>query len=126
ERLGKVAGIAGISVGAVVLLLNALVGTIPGLPLDQRADIVRLLAALSFGIGVIGLIAWLLSRRPARSDVSTVGVQSPAVSAGGGVDISYGTAGSPQSAAPQPTQAASPPAGATARTAGDQSPAVVS
>jgi hypothetical protein len=48
ERLGKIAGIGGISVGAVVLLLNALVGTLPGLPLDQRADIVRLVAFLGF------------------------------------------------------------------------------
>ena len=54
ERLGKVAGISGISVGAVVLLLNGLIGTIPGLPADQQAGIVRLLAILSFGIGAVG------------------------------------------------------------------------
>jgi hypothetical protein len=57
-RLGKVAGIGGIAIGAVVLLLNALIGTIPGLPADQQAEIVRLLAILSFGIGALGIIAW--------------------------------------------------------------------
>jgi hypothetical protein len=62
-RLGKVAGIGGISIGAVVLLFNALIGTIPGLPPDQQADVVRLLAVLFFGIGIIGIIAWLASRR---------------------------------------------------------------
>jgi hypothetical protein len=36
-RLGKVAGIGGIAIGAVVLLLNALIGAIPGLPADQQA-----------------------------------------------------------------------------------------
>jgi hypothetical protein len=60
-RLGKVAGIGGIAIGAVVLLLNALIGTIPGLPADQQAEIVKLLAILGFGIGVLGIIAWLAS-----------------------------------------------------------------
>jgi hypothetical protein len=62
-RLGKVAGIGGISVGAVILVFNALIGAIPGLPPDQQADVVRLLAFLGFGIGVIGIIAWSASGR---------------------------------------------------------------
>jgi len=62
-RLGKVAGIGGIAIGAVVLLMNALIGTIPGLPADQQAEIVRLLAILSFGIGALGIIAWLSAGR---------------------------------------------------------------
>jgi hypothetical protein len=57
-RLGKVAGIGGIAIGAVVLLLNALIGTVPGLPADQQAEIVKLLAILSFGIGALGIITW--------------------------------------------------------------------
>ena len=61
--LGKVAGIGGISIGAVVLLFNALIGTIPGLPVDQQADLVRVLAFLCFGIGAIGIIAWVASGR---------------------------------------------------------------
>jgi hypothetical protein len=59
-NLGKVAGIGGISIGAMVLLFNALIGTIPGLPADQQADIVKLLAILCFGIGVLGIIAWFV------------------------------------------------------------------
>jgi hypothetical protein len=60
-RLGKVAGIGGIAIGAVVLILNALIGTIPGLPADQQAEIVKLLAILSFGIGALGIIGWLVA-----------------------------------------------------------------
>ena len=60
-RLGKVAGIGGIAIGAVVLILNALIGTIPGLPADQQAEIVKLLASLSFGIGALGIIGWLVA-----------------------------------------------------------------
>ena len=67
--LGKVAGIGGISIGAVVLLLNALIGTIPGLPHDQQADIVRLLAFLSFGIGGVGIFAWFAARRDSKPSV---------------------------------------------------------
>jgi hypothetical protein len=59
-RLGKVAGIGGIAVGAVVLIFYALIGTIPGLPADRQAEIVTLLAYLGFGIGGIGIIAWSL------------------------------------------------------------------
>jgi hypothetical protein len=68
-RLGKVAGIGGISIGAVVLLFNALIGTIPGLPHDQQADIVRLLAFLSFGIGGIGIVAWFAAGRDSKPSV---------------------------------------------------------
>jgi len=38
-RLGKVAGIGGIAIGAVVLLLNALIGTTAGRPGICREDI---------------------------------------------------------------------------------------
>jgi hypothetical protein len=66
-RLGKVAGIGGIAIGAVVLLLNALIGTIPGLPADQQADILRLLAILGFGIGALGIIAWFAAGQAAAT-----------------------------------------------------------
>jgi hypothetical protein len=66
-RLGKVAGIGGIAIGAVVLLLNTLIGTIPGLPADQQAEIVKLLAILSFGIGALGIIAWFAGGQASSS-----------------------------------------------------------
>jgi hypothetical protein len=79
-RLGKVAGIAGIAIGAVVLLLNALIGTIPGLPADQQAEIVKLLAILSFGIGALGIIAWLAAAQ--ASPTTSVSADRGSIAAG--------------------------------------------
>jgi hypothetical protein len=130
ERLGKVAGIAGISIGAVVLLLNALIGTIPGLPVDQQPGIVKLLAILCFGMGVTGILAWLASGRytksgrPVNVSVSTTGHESPAIKAGGNVDISFGGAVPEQAVASRPSQPTTSSSGTTVQTLGDQSPAV--
>jgi hypothetical protein len=126
ERLGRIAGIGGISIGAVVLLFNALIGTIPGLPADQQADIVRLLAILCFGIGVIGVIAWFASGRPAIGKVMTRGSQSPATSAKGKVDISYAGTTPEHSGASRSSQTTRSPSDAAVQTRGDQSPAVLS
>lgn len=126
EGLGKVAGIAGISIGAVVLLFNGLIGTIPSLPDGQQAGIVKLLAILCFGIGVIGIVTWFVNGRPASRGVSTRGSQSPATMAGGDVDVSYGGTVPEQSVASRPSQPTKSSSGTTAQTLGDQSPAVVS
>jgi hypothetical protein len=82
-RLGKVACIGGIAIGAAVLLLNALIGTIPGLPADQQAEIVKLLAILSFGIGALGIIAWLASGQAS----STLSVKADRGSIAAGRDV---------------------------------------
>jgi hypothetical protein len=82
-RLGKVAGIGGIAIGAVVLLLNALIDTIPGLPADQQAEIVRLLAILSFGIGALGIIVWFAGGQVS----STLSVKADRGSIAAGRDV---------------------------------------
>src|SRR5438105_917433 len=123
-HLGRVAGLGGISVGAVVLLINALTGAIPGLPPDERADLVRLLAVLSFGIGVVGIIAWLASRRVASNRVATAGLQSPAIKAKRRVEIAYGAAAPARPGVPGSSPAVKPQSGAVVETFGDQSPAV--
>src|SRR6202035_1388982 len=84
RRLGKVAGIGGIAIGAVVLLLNALIGTIPGLPADQQAEIVKFLAILSFGIGALGIIAWFAGGKAS----STTSVKADHGSFAAGRDMS--------------------------------------
>jgi hypothetical protein len=127
QQLGKVAGIGGISIGAVVLLLYALIGTIPGLPADQQADVVKFVAILCFGTGVIGIIAWFAIGRPSSRRVSTTGFQSPATAAEGNVNIVYGGGESKDSVASRkPTRAAKAPSNAAAQASGDQSPATVS
>jgi hypothetical protein len=125
ERLGKIAGLGGICVGAAVLLLHALIGSIPGLPAAEQVGIVRTLTYLAFAIGIIGIIAWVIGARSAGSRALTKGKQSAAVVAGGNVAVGYGATEPSPSAAPTPGPAANPPAGATARTVGDESPAVV-
>jgi hypothetical protein len=85
-RLGKVAGIGGISIGAIVLVYSALIGTIPGLPPNQQADVVRLLAFLSFGIGIVGIIAWFASTR-ASSSTPTISVTADRGGMAAGRDI---------------------------------------
>ena len=99
-RLGKVAGIGGISIGAVVLVFNALIGTIPGLPPNQQADVVRLLAFLSFGIGIAGIIAWFASAR-ASPPTPTISVTADHGSTAAGRDIIGATKGSKPRPAPQ-------------------------
>ena len=97
-RLGKVAGIGGISIGAVVLLFNALIGTIPGLPPDQQADVVRLLAVLFFGIGIIGIIAWLASgRAPPPTPTTTTTITADHGGMAAGRDNIVGPSPPPQS-----------------------------
>jgi hypothetical protein len=86
-RLGKVAGIGGIAVGALVLLFNQLIGSIPGLPADQQPEIVRLLAYLSFGIGSIGIVAWSLLEAMRSRHIPSVTADRGGIAAGRDVHV---------------------------------------
>lgn len=124
--LGEVAGIGGIALGVVVLVLRPLIASLAGLPKDARAGPVRLIAIGCFLIGGLGIAAWTVGNRAAGPEVSTKGAQSPGIVSGGSATVTYG--GSP-AAQPAPS-AASPPPGpppaATVHTEGNQSPAIVS
>lgn len=71
--LGKVAGLGGIAIGVVVLLVRPLIGRASSVPAAQRAPLFRLVAMGAFGIGALGIVAWLIS-----------GLQSGNVTASGG------------------------------------------
>jgi hypothetical protein len=93
-RLGKVAGIGGLCIAGVFRAFDALIGTIPGLPLDRQADIVWILAILSFlsfVIGVIGIIAWvavgLLASRSVPTSTPSMVVMADRGSIAAGRDI---------------------------------------
>jgi hypothetical protein len=58
--LGKVAGLGGIALGVVVLLIRPIIGRITTLPRADRAPILRLIAGGAFGIGALGIAAWLV------------------------------------------------------------------
>jgi len=122
ELLGKVAGIGGIAIGAVVVIFRAILDKSSSVPAKQRAAILRLLAIGAFSLGALGIIAWLASGWSGGQTAATRGNDSPAIIGGGNVTI--GPAGATGSAAPAPQTGAMP--NATAKTAGDRSPAIVS
>jgi len=61
ETLGKIAGLAGIAIGLVALLVRPIVDQISALPNAQRGPTVRLVAVGAFAIGALGIVVWLAS-----------------------------------------------------------------
>jgi hypothetical protein len=119
ELLGKVAGIGGIAIGALVLIIRGVVDKTSSVPARQRASMLRLVAIGAFGVGALGIVAWAANGQKA----TTHGNDSPAIIGGGNVAI--GSANSTGSSAPTAQTGVTPP-NATARTEGDRSPAIIS
>jgi hypothetical protein len=126
KSLGEVAGIGGIALGVVVLVLRPLIVTIAGLPKDARAGPVKLIAIGCFVIGGLGIAAWMIGARSSGTQVSTQGVQSPGIVSGGSATVTYGASSAAPPAPPAASAPAAPPPAATVRTGGGQSPAIVS
>jgi hypothetical protein len=122
ETLGKVAGIGGIAIGAVVLLIRGIINKTSSVPAKQRASTLRLLALGAFGIGALGIMAWVANGWSGGQHAATRGNDSPAVISGANVTIGPTSSSGPS--APTPEIAVKP--NATAETAGDRSPAIVS
>lgn len=59
--LGKVAGVGGIALGVVVLLVRPIIDRVSSVPAAQRAPMLRFVAIGAFGIGALGIVAWLVS-----------------------------------------------------------------
>jgi len=57
--LGKIAGLGGIAVGAIVLLMQRIIKQALRLPASERAPTLRLVAVGAFAIGALGIVAWL-------------------------------------------------------------------
>jgi hypothetical protein len=115
--LGQIAGLAGLAVGAVVLVFRSLVEKgLGGMPAKDRARVVTTIALCAFGIGVAGIAAWTFAGTQGGTSVVTHGAQSPGVV--GGRDVSIGIGGSAPTGAPAPgPPGAPPPAVAPAPTA---------
>jgi len=89
--LGKVAGLGGIAIGVVVILIRPLIDRTSSVPIAQRAPLLRLIAIGAFGIGALGIVAWLIS-----------GLQGGNVTAsGGGVAAGRDISGNVSTATPQ-------------------------
>jgi hypothetical protein len=122
EALGKVAGIGGIAIGAVVLLIRGIIDKTSSLPAKQRASTLRFLAMGAFGVGALGIMAWVANGWSGGQHATTRGNDSPAILSGGNATI--GPASSAGPAGPTPQNGVTPDA--TAKTEGDRSPAIVS
>lgn len=58
--LGKIAGLGGIALGVVVLLVRPMIDRVSAVPVAERGPTLRLLAMGAFGIGALGIVAWLI------------------------------------------------------------------
>ena len=72
--LGKVAGLGGIAMGVVALLVRPLIDRMSSVPAGHRAPLFRLVAIGAFCIGALGIIAWLTSRQGVDVNASGGGV----------------------------------------------------
>src|SRR5262249_45559089 len=105
-----------------VLLIWAIINKTSAVPTQQRAPTLRLLALGAFGVGVLGIVAWLVNGWSGGQRASTRGNDSPAVIGGGNVTIGPASALVP----PVPRPQGGAPPNAAAQTGGDRSPAIVS
>jgi hypothetical protein len=125
KSLGEIAGIGGIALGVVVLLIRPLIAIIAGLPKDARAGPVKLIAIGCFVIGALGIAAWTISSQSNGRQVSTRGAQSPGVISGGDATVNYGTSPPAQPGSPPTNTPNLPVPSGTVHTEGDQSPGVI-
>ena len=96
--LGKVAGVGGIAIGAVVLLVRPLIDK-AGKAKPEQVALFRLIAIGAFAIGVLGIVAWVLG----SGGGTHVDVGPCAVGAGrdaSGNTVNCGTVPSPPKATP--------------------------
>jgi hypothetical protein len=126
KPLGEVAGIGGIALGVVVLVLRPLIRSIAGLPKDSRAGPVKLIAIGCFVIGGLGIAAWAIGNRPSGTQVSTHGAQSPGIVSGGGATVTYSASPPPRPASPPGNPPGSSTPSGTVHTKGNQSPGIIS
>lgn len=130
-KLGQIAGVAGIAIGAVVLLFRSLIERgLTGMPPKDRGRAVITIALCAFGIGLAGISAWAFAGTQGGTSVTTYGHGSGV--ALGGRDARIGASSLP---APTPdvgtlqTEAPcaspSPLPGVHIETRGDRAPVAV-
>jgi hypothetical protein len=59
--LGRIAGLSGIAVGVVVLLVRPIMERGFSLPVAGHAPMLRPIAAGAFSTGALGIVTWLVS-----------------------------------------------------------------
>jgi hypothetical protein len=76
--LGKVAGIGGIALGVVVLLLRPVIEQSATLPPATRGWLLLTIAVGALALGALGIVLWVLGNRSAAQIARTEGDASPA------------------------------------------------
>jgi hypothetical protein len=112
----------GIAIGAVVIIIRGIIDKTSSVPAKHRASTLRLLAIGAFGVGALGIVAWVASGWSGGQHASTRGNDSPAVISGANVTI--GPASSAEQSVRTPETILTP--NVTAKTEGDRSPAIIS
>lgn len=60
-ELGKIAGLAGLAIGMIVLLVRPIVEQASSLSEAQRGPLFRIVAIGAFSVGAIGIVAWAVA-----------------------------------------------------------------
>jgi hypothetical protein len=94
--LGKVAGVGGLAIGVVLLLARPLIERASSVPAAQRAPLLRLVAMGAFGIGALGIVAWLISSMQSSNVTASEG----GVAAGRDISGPVSTGGTPPTKSP--------------------------
>ncbi len=76
--LGKIAGIGGIALGVVVLLLRPVIDNSGSLPDPVRGWLLLTIAIGAFVIGLLGMVLWAAGNRPGAQVARTKGDESEA------------------------------------------------
>jgi hypothetical protein len=76
--LGKVAGIGGIALGVVVLLLRPVIEQSAILPEAIRGRLLLTIAVGALALGALGMVVWVLGNRSGAQIARTQGDESPA------------------------------------------------
>ena len=125
KQLGEIAGIGGIALGAITILLRNIIGSIAGIPKADRARVVTFIAGGCFMIGALGIAAWTFGKPPSQPTAATTGGQSPAIVSKGDISVIYGMpAALQQVSPPMPPAPQGASASGSANTQGNQSPAI--
>lgn len=77
-RLGKFAGIGGIALGVVVLLLRPVIDRSGSLPQPIQGWLLLTIVAGAFGVGFVGMVLWWLGVRSGAQRARTDGDHSEA------------------------------------------------
>lgn len=60
-ELGKIAGLAGVAIGMIVLLVRPIIDRASSLPEAQRGPMFRLIAIGAFAVGAVGIVDWAVA-----------------------------------------------------------------